>query len=504
MIEGGEKMALPVDAYEFLVSSLVDWVHNMLENPTISGGEAGEMLYCQGYYAYTQYYESTSANYEYVPITAQWYSLDSANTVLMSKYVNITSSVHVEPYITSSGSVMYHFPAGDGYWTITPGTQWADTGLTWSSSGNHTTNGDMYFISGTSGYYYGFGWAQGWSPSANFSFGSQSVSDLVTVTNMRFPNGSLPESTGGNTVIPLTVDPTETYNETDLLNVIESDLIECSELSSEQVVEIMINLYEVVQDETESESEPETETETSSCCSCACGDTTIYVNADGSLTLQNDVSGNFDLAINNDADLALNVNAAAGAFGAGAIVVDPDAEINITAGAGAFGAGAFGAGAIVAPNVDVNGSLDVGDISGEVNLNASDVSFELSAGDVNIDQSGATNNNTYNTTNNTTNNYYGTTEPLEIDYDEILSEDELESILSQETYEIPEIESISETILIDVEDLVIEDDTEYKEILEFIPDSLAVGMDLLNGLNVSAPLTSAAIISALWKIIKGR
>lgn len=504
-------MALPVDAYEFLISSLVDWVHNMLENPTISGGEAGEMLACQGYYAYTQYYESTSANYEYVPITAQWYSLDTANTVLTSKYVNITSSVHVTPIITNSGSIIYDFPASGGYWTITPGLQWDDTGLTWSASGTHTTNGDMYFTSGASGYYYGFGWAQGWSPSANFTFGSQSVSDLVTVTNMKLPNGNLPESTGGNTVIPLTVDPTETYNETDLLNIIESDLIECSELSSEQVVEIMINLYEIVQDETESESEPETETETdtSSCCSCACGDTTIYVNADGSLTLQNDVSGNFDLAINNDADLALNVNAAAGAFGAGAVVVDPDAEVNITAGAGAFGAGAFGAGAIVAPNVDINGSVDIGDISGEVNLNVSDVNFDLSAGDVNIDQSGATNNNTYN---NTTNNYYyGTTEsaedpvePFTIDYDEILGESELESILNQETYEIPEIESISETILIDIEDLVVEDDTEYKEILEFIPDSLAVSMDLLNGLNVSAPLTSAAIISALWKIIKGR
>lgn len=438
-------MALPTNAYRFVFDRVADLVLYILEHP-VHAGEAGEFLHCQGYYAYTQYYESTSANYEYVPITASWYSLDNANTTLTSKYVNITSSVHVTPNITQSGSLLYDFPASGGYWTISPGLQWDDTRLTWSASGTHTTNGDMYFTSGSSGYYYGFGWAQGWSPSANFTFGGLIDSEMVTVTNLRLPNGNLPESTGNNITIPLNIDPTETYDDTELLNVVESDLIECSELSSEQVVEIMVNLYEIVQDETESETEstePETDT---SCCNCNCGDTIIYVNADGTVTISNSVSGDYTLNIDNNADLSVQIQALAGAFGAGAIVVDPDAEINITAGAGAFGAGAFGAGAIVAPNVDVNGSVDVGDISGEVNLNVSDVNLEISGGDVNIDQSGSTITNNY----NTTNNYYGTTEPVEpeqpftIDYNEILSEGELESILNQETYEIIELHTETE------------------------------------------------------------
>ncbi len=218
-------------------------------------------------------------------------------------------------------------------------------------------------------------------------------------------------------------------------------------------------------------SETETETE-SECCSCNCN-TTIYVNADGSLTLQNDISGDFDLSINNDADLSLNINAAAGAFGAGAVVIDPDAEINITAGAGAFGAGAFGAGAIVSPNVSVSGNVDVGDISGEVNLNASDISFDISGGDVNIDQSGATNNNTYNTTNNY---YYDPSEPeqepFSIDYNEILSEGELESILIQETYDIDTFP----TDFIDGDNLILPS----KPTEDYLPVAIQATPDLLN------------------------
>lgn len=95
-------------------------------------------------------------------------------------------------------------------------------------------------------------------------------------------------------------------------------------------------------------------------------------------------------------------------------------------------------------------------------------------------------------------------QPFSIDYDEILSEDELESILTQESYEVSEIESITETVVIDIEELVVEGDTEYKEIMGFVPDAMAVSMDLLNSLGVSAPLTSAAIISCIWRIIKGR
>lgn len=94
-------------------------------------------------------------------------------------------------------------------------------------------------------------------------------------------------------------------------------------------------------------------------------------------------------------------------------------------------------------------------------------------------------------------------QPVSINYDEILSEDELESILNQESYNIPEIESISETVIIDIEDLVIEDDTEYRKIMEFVPDALAAGMSIFNELNIAMPLTSAAIVACIWKIIKG-
>lgn len=218
-------------------------------------------------------------------------------------------------------------------------------------------------------------------------------------------------------------------------------------------------------------SETETETESECCCNC---NTTIYVNADGSLTIQNDISGDFDLSINNDADLSLNINAAAGAFGAGAIVIDPDAEINITAGAGAFGAGAFGAGAIVSPDVNISGDLSVGDISGEVNLQVSEVSFDVSGGDINIDQSGSTVTNNY----NTTNNYYGTTEPIEpdepftIDYDEILSEGELESILTQETYDIDTFP----TDFIDGDNLILPS----KPAEDYLPVAMQATPDLLN------------------------
>lgn len=94
-------------------------------------------------------------------------------------------------------------------------------------------------------------------------------------------------------------------------------------------------------------------------------------------------------------------------------------------------------------------------------------------------------------------------QPVSINYDEILSEDELESILNQESYNIPEIESISETVIIDIEDLVIEDDTEYRKIMEFVPDALAAGMSVFNELEIAPPLISTAIVACIWKIIKG-
>lgn len=164
----------------------------------------------------------------------------------------------------------------------------------------------------------------------------------------------------------------------------------------------------------------ETEEETGG-GSCGCGDTFITVNADGSLTLNNDISGDMPINIDNNADLSLSINAAAGAFGAGSIVVDPDANINLNA--GAFGAGAFGAGAI----------------TGDFNF----------SGDVTFEQSGEITNNYYYLADPTEE----TEQPFTIDYNEILSEGELESILNQETYELLPIQTEEFTDLEIVESL---------------------------------------------------
>lgn len=341
---------------------------------------------------------------------------------------------------------------------------------------------------------YGYNGSSYWFSPTNGLGGRTTIGNL---SDIHLTSNSTVASAFSNAVyVPSPADGNLSYNDF---------LVEVVEWASENYPEETITIDDLPSWEELASEETETETG-GNCCDCNCN--TIYVNADGSLILQNDISGDFDLSVNNEADLSLNINAAAGAFGAGAIVIDPDAEISITAGAGAFGAGAFGAGAIVSPDVSISGDLSVGDISGEVSLQVSEVSFEISGGNVTIDQSGATNNNTYNTTNNY---YYDPSEPVgpeqesfSIDYNEILSEDELESILTQESYEVSEIESITETVIIDIEDLVVEGDTEYKELMGFVPDAMAVSMDLLSSLDVSAPLTSAAIISCIWRIIKGR
>lgn len=298
---------------------------------------------------------------------------------------------------------------------------------------NHLVNVSNYItyhglLSTTYTANYGYNGSDYWFSPENGLGGREALGRL---SDVRLTSSSAVASTFSDAVyVPSPADGTLNYDEF---------LIEVVEWASENYPDETIAIDDLPSWEELASEETETETG-GSCCGCNCN--TIYVNADGSLTLQNDISGDFDLSVNNEADLSLNVNATAGAFGAGAIVIDPDAEINITAGAGAFGAGAFGAGAIVSPDVNISGDLSVGDISGEVNLQVSEVSFDVSGGDVNIDQSGATNNNTYN---NTTNNYYyydpsePEQEPFTIDYNEILSEDELESILNQETYELAEL-----------------------------------------------------------------
>lgn len=136
-----------------------------------------------------------------------------------------------------------------------------------------------------------------------------------------------------------------------------------------------------------------------------------YDNA--TMNVDNTISGDADVDIFGKVDAYFNANSiGAGAFGAGAF-----ADVDVNVNAGAFGAGAFGAGAL--GQVDVNG---------EVIINGNAIT--MNGGSI-------------------ANNYYtiesGANVELPsypaIDYDEILSERELESILTQETYYIPELET---------------------------------------------------------------
>lgn len=113
---------------------------------------------------------------------------------------------------------------------------------------------------------------------------------------------------------------------------------------------------------------------------------------------------NVDNTINGNADIDLwgnvNVDVGANAFGAGAFGAGAFADVDVNINAGAFGAGAFGAGAI--GDVTVSGNV-----------------YNIESGAV--------------------------LELPTLDYDEILSEKELELILTSETYEIAELET--ETLL---------------------------------------------------------
>lgn len=94
---------------------------------------------------------------------------------------------------------------------------------------------------------------------------------------------------------------------------------------------------------------------------------------------------------------------------------------------------------------------------------------------------------------------------LNIDYDKILSEDELESILTQETYEIPEYETEfftqEETILIDNEEEIA---TELEGVPDFIVDSVKSGWGVLQDWGVAGFFVSCATVCMIWKIIHGK
>lgn len=91
-----------------------------------------------------------------------------------------------------------------------------------------------------------------------------------------------------------------------------------------------------------------------------------------------------------------------------------------------------------------------------------------------------------------------------LNYDEILSEQELESILNQETYDIPELDT-------DFSGMTLPSDTYQEETLDdelgqivgFFPDAVATGFDLLSAYGILNILVNVAIIATLWKLIRG-
>jgi len=105
-------------------------------------------------------------------------------------------------------------------------------------------------------------------------------------------------------------------------------------------------------------------------------------------------------------------------------------------------------------------------------------------------------------------------EPFTIDYDEILGEDELESILSQETYNIPEINTelfTEETIPypswdpewdVDLDPSEVYIASELEEVPNFISDAVLSGWGTLHSLGICGLFFGCATVAVIWKIIK--
>lgn len=94
---------------------------------------------------------------------------------------------------------------------------------------------------------------------------------------------------------------------------------------------------------------------------------------------------------------------------------------------------------------------------------------------------------------------------LNINYDEILSEGELESILTQETYDIPEYDTefFIEEQETDFFDDAGEAPTELKAVPDFIVDSVQSGWGILQDWGVGAFFAGCATVCIIWKIIHG-
>lgn len=233
----------------------------------------------------------------------------------------------------------------------------------------------------------------------------------------------------------------------------------------------------------QTETETETDPSEPGTDSCNCN---ITVDAEGNVYIDG-------------VQVDLDVIAGAGAFGAGAIVIDPEADINITAGAGAFGAGAFGAGAIGYVDLDVNGELTVGDISGELNID--DISGELNidvseinlegniefSGDINLQGGDINNNQTYSVTGGDVNNYYNYTiesgaslELPALDYE----------VLDWTDYQLDEIET--DAPVLTLENIPV---PEFPvEMVEAVPMVYNTSVDFLSDVGLLSPFVGVSVV----------
>lgn len=223
----------------------------------------------------------------------------------------------------------------------------------------------------------------------------------------------------------------------------------------------------------------------------------IVINNYDTLNIENSIEGNANIEINGKVDS--NVNIGAGAFGAGAFGAGAFGTVDVDINAGAFGAGAFGAGAIGV--VDVSGAVNIDDFI--LNL---DGSLDIPG----ITLQGATINN-YDGATITQNNYSIQVESgasielppypvidFTLDYDEILSERELETILNVETYQFETLET--SLLLLDAVAPSLPADTFDDNILLAMSSGVSAGKSLLDGLevwNVFIPLAVTLAVASM-------
>lgn len=484
------------------VSAVWDLLKYMHEH-AMSTGESewtvGEFLNSAGYAYIPQVYSQNGASdYVYQECSLQIFS----DYVTQGQDIFSVSTDYASGFLAWNGATIpdIYYDSRQRAYIISGGSSSA---FSWSNPDKQlfakqpTSSLQLGYGDNIPGYWYNFnvGSEAGILAPANNSiyiFGGSPSLKMVTASNVKPVDAFPVDNDRYISKIYIPIDPTETYNPQTIYEPIEIFVSEWNESNPSDT----INPNDIpTWDELEETDPTEPTEETGGCCGCNC--TTIYVNADGTVTVSNDISGDYTLNIDNNADINLQLTAAAGAFGAGAIVIDPDANINLAA--GAFGAGAFGAGAIVDPDINISGSVSVGDISGSVSVGASEINIDVSGGDINIDQSGGTNTNNY----NTYNYYYGSTEdpqePFSIDYDEVLGEDELESILSDETYYLAEIDTNISQLALQSAPV-----TSYlpEKVVEAGQMSLAVGLDMFSEMGILSPFVSIAVFSFFMGVFR--